>query len=91
MRTILGLVLAAALLAGCSGKKDGSDGDEKAEPIPFDQAPAEMVKEAQKRIPNVTFNSARKKPDGTYEIRGKDKTGKIREVEFHPDGKVSEE
>jgi hypothetical protein len=92
MRTLIGLVAAAVLAAGCSGKGGSGGGEEeKATPIPFSEAPADMVKEAQRRMPDVKFDEARKKADGSYEIRGKNKGGKIREVEFHPDGKIDEE
>jgi hypothetical protein len=89
MRTILGVLLAAGLLTGCGGK--GGAGDERAEVIPFDQVPPEKVKQAQEHRPGVKFDNARRKADGTYEIRGKDRTGKIYEVEVHPDGKVEDD
>jgi hypothetical protein len=95
MRALLGMVVAAGLVVGCLGcqaKSSGkSDNDEGAVAMPFDQVPPDMLKEAKKRMPNVTFDNARKKPDGTIEVRGKDKQGKKGEVEFHPDGGITEE
>jgi hypothetical protein len=99
MRSFLGVLPATGLAIGTlgcgnkGGEKGGSSGDNDAGAvaIPFDQVPPEMLKEAQRRMPHVTFDNARKKPDGTIELRGKDKSGKKGEVEFHPDGRVTEE
>ncbi len=38
----------------------------------------------------LQFDSAWKEPNGSYEIRGKDKTGKVREIDIKPDGTVEE-
>jgi hypothetical protein len=46
------------------------------------------MKKAQETLPNVKFDHARKLPDGNYEIRGKEKNGKVREVEVTPSGEV---
>jgi hypothetical protein len=46
---------------------------------------------ARKQLPDLTFDTAYKmKVQGkdAYEIRGKDKRGKIREVELSPTGEV---
>ncbi len=68
-------------IVGCSGPA--------ALPMPLDQLPPGHLDIAQKRLPNVKFESASKLADGTYEIRGKDARGKRQEVEIHPDGKVT--
>jgi hypothetical protein len=60
-------------------------------PIPFEKVPPELVKVAQEKFPDVKFDSAYKETkDGkdVYEIRGKTKQGKIREVEVTADGKI---
>ncbi|MEI6686455.1 MAG: hypothetical protein WCN64_09975 [Planctomycetota bacterium] len=41
---------------------------------------------AQAKVPGMLFTEAFLKKDGTYEIRGKTKTGKVREVEVKADG-----
>ncbi len=72
------------LLVGCS------DSNSKAEVVPIDQVPAPLVKVARQQLPDVTFDHARKLANGTYEIRGKNKQGKIREVEVSATGEVLE-
>ncbi len=58
--------------------------------VPFDQVPKEWLERAQKELPDVTFDSARKRKNGNLEVRGKAKNGKVREVEFDSAGKVVE-
>jgi len=41
---------------------------------------------AQDKLPGMVFIEAFLKKDGTYEVRGKTKTGKVREVEVKADG-----
>ena len=45
---------------------------------------------AREKLPGVTFDTAWRKASGTYEIRGKQKNGKIREVDIDPDGTIVE-
>ena len=59
-------------------------------PIAFEDVPKEMVDRAKKELPDVTFDSARKRSNGNIEVRGKNKQGKVREVEFNPAGEVVE-
>ncbi len=82
MRHVIGIVLLLGLLAGCGG------GDEKAVAMSLDKVPPALVKIAQEQLPDVTFDHARKKPNGVFEIRGKNAKGKVREVEVSPEGKV---
>jgi hypothetical protein len=82
-----GKILAGTLLAavGCG------EAGERPERVDFDQVPANLKEIAAKTLPAVKFDSAYKiNEDGQeiYEIRGKEKGGKIREVEITPDGKV---
>jgi hypothetical protein len=79
-------LLGLAIAAGCGEA-------ETMEPVPLDQLPAGALAEAAKALPDVKFDRARKsKFDGkdAFEIIGKDKRGKTREVEVSPDGKVVE-
>lgn len=80
-------ILAAALLAapGC-GEKGENDVS-----MPLDQVPPSIMKIAEEKLPGVKFDSAYKETkDGkeVYEIRGKTKEGKIRDLEVTADGKV---
>lgn len=80
------LVLAASLLlaAGCGETMESQ------EPIPLDKLPAGALDAAKKELPGVKFDSARKakyKGQDAIEIRGKDKQGKIREMEVDLTGK----
>ena len=64
-----------------------------AEPVPLDKLPAGSLETARKKLPAVTFDRARKiKFNGqeAYEIIGKDKRGKTREVEVSTTGQVLE-
>jgi hypothetical protein len=61
--------------------------------VPFDQLPAGSLEAAAKALPEVKFDQVRKaKFNGqdAFEIRGKDKRGKIREVEVSTSGQILE-
>src|SRR4051794_24290015 len=63
------------------------------EPVPFGQLPPGSMEAATKALPGVKFSEARKaKFNGqdAFEIRGKDKRGKIREVEVSTEGQILE-
>jgi hypothetical protein len=77
MRRLLAIVL--LLAAGCSAASSGSA-------VPLDQLPPGMLDTARQKLPNVKFDAAYRLANGNVEIRGKDPKGKIREVEFGPDG-----
>jgi hypothetical protein len=83
-------ILSAAIsICGCGG--DSDDVAEKVTPLPMDQVPAVVMKAAQAKAPDLTFYAAYR---GTYEgkdsieLKGKTKTGKIKEIEVSPDGQV---
>jgi hypothetical protein len=68
----------------------GEEG-ERPQRVAFDQVPAEVKAAAAKALPSVKFDTAQKiKVDGqeVYEVRGKEKEGKIREVEVSASGQV---
>lgn len=81
------LVAAMVILAlGCAGSPPESDPI-----IPLDQVPPGIMEIARKQLPGFTFDTAYKmKVDGkdAYEVRGKDKRGKVREVEISATGEV---
>jgi hypothetical protein len=52
----------------------------------MEEVPPAALKTAQDKLPGMLFTEAFLKKDGTYEIRGKTKTGKVREVEVKADG-----
>jgi len=79
-------VLAVVLVAvGCGEAK-------KAPPktMRISDVPAAFMETARKELPDVAFDEVWVKKDGTLEIRGKAKNGKVREVEIRPDGTVEE-
>ena len=82
--------LAAILtvFAGCGGESPKSD-----PVVPIDQVPPNLMEIARKQLSGYTFDTVYKTTvDGkdAYEIRGKDKQGKIREVEISATGEVLE-
>ncbi len=81
---MVSLVLAAG---GCGG-----DPQTKVA-VPLDQLPPGALDLARKQLPDVKFDSARKakyKGQDAIEIRGKNREGKIREVEVDLTGKLLE-
>ena len=81
--------LSVALLifaVGCASNPPESD------PIvPLDHVPPKVMEVARKTLPGFTFDTVYKmKVDGkdAYEVRGKNKRGKVREVEVSATGEV---
>src|SRR5262249_13507726 len=73
------------VLAGCESEPKSD------ELIPVDRVPANIMDVARKQLPGFTFDTAYKmKIDGkdAYEVRGKDRRGKVREVEVSATGEV---
>lgn len=81
------LLVLPLLIFGC-----GCESKPKADQIvPLDQVPPRVMEAARKELPGYTFDTAYKmKVDGkeAYEVRGKDKKGKVREVEVAETGEV---
>ena len=78
-KKLMTILTAMALLAVGCGEEI-----ERGEAVPFDKLPAGAMDVAKKSLPDVKFDLARKakyKGQNAIEIRGKDKAGKIREVE----------
>jgi hypothetical protein len=72
-----------ALVIGCGGQ-------EKKEPVPLDQVPEAVMKVAKEKLPDVKFERAAKEANGDYELIGKDKKGKTREIDISPSGEVTQ-
>ena len=81
MRRLLLLVL---FIAGCGE----SLGEGRKEIVPLEKVPANVMKAAQDKAPDIKFDSAFKTSKGIYEVRGKAKNGKITEVEVSEAGEV---
>ena len=82
--TWIGLML---LICGC-----GEEARKKVS-VPLDQVPAPVMREATKALPDIKFETARKSTlngEDVYEVRGKDRRGKIREAEVAASGKLIE-
>jgi hypothetical protein len=75
--------VAVCFVVGCGGSTSG-------ELVPLDKVPEGMLQTAKEKLPEVQFESALKRSDGSYEVRGKDKQGKVRDVEFSATGEVVE-
>jgi uncharacterized membrane protein YkoI len=59
--------------------------------VPVEQVPPQVMEAARKELPGYTFDTVYKmKIEGkdAYEVRGKDKRGKVREVEVSATGEV---
>lgn len=81
MRSVLMLVLVLAVGCGGVGKKEA---------VALDQVPDNVMKVASEKLPDVKFDRAVRKPNGEYEIIGKNKDGKVREIDITPTGEVTE-
>jgi uncharacterized membrane protein YkoI len=83
-RALLGLSLTVFVL-GCEA------GPKADQIVPIEQVPTGVMEAARKELPGFTFDTVYKmKIDGkdAYEVRGKDKKGKVREVEVSATGEV---
>jgi len=80
MWRILAAIVVSLAVLGCGDNSEG------AVTIRLEDVPEPAMKTARAKLPDVPFNEARRKKDGTYEVRGKDKSGKVREVEVKADG-----
>src|SRR5262245_26314179 len=73
------------IVAGCESEPESD------EIVPLEQVPANVMEVARKQLPGYTFETVYKiKIDGedAYEVRGKGKRGKVREVEVSATGEV---
>ena len=80
-------ILLTVTACGCGEK------GERLEAVALNKVPPNIMDAATKALPGMKFDMARKAKlhgQDTYEIRGKDKRGKIREVEVSTSGEVLE-
>ncbi len=89
MRRWFAAVVMASAMVGC-GDDDDDVGKVKTA-IPMDQVPAIVLKAAKEAAPDLTFFAAYKdtfQGQDSIELKGKNKLGKIKEIEVSPEGKV---
>lgn len=79
------LVVVLCLISGC-----GVVRRDPPKRIDLKEVPESIMKIAREKLPDVNFDNALMKPSGTYEVRGKNKAGKLREIDIRPDGTVEE-
>jgi hypothetical protein len=84
MRATLAALAFALVLAlvGCSGKIEKT-------PLKLEDVPPNIMKMAKEQLPDVEITEAYKEGPN-YELRGKNKKGKVCEVDISPEGKVVE-
>ncbi|MBU6294338.1 MAG: hypothetical protein KJS91_06600 [Planctomycetes bacterium] len=81
----INIVLMIGLLAGC-----GSTRRDPPKRIDLKDVPESIMKIAKDKLPDVQFDNALLKSNGTFEVRGKNKVGKLREIDIRPDGTIEE-
>jgi hypothetical protein len=90
MRGVFRLLVLVVVLGGAVLGTGCGNSEPKSVLVPLDQVPEPFLKKARETLPEVQFDHARKLPNGNYEIRGKGKNGKVREVELNSSGEVVE-
>ena len=83
-RTLIAVLVATCFVVGCGEKTP------KGENVELDKVPELVMKVAKEKLPDVKFEQAWKTPNGNYEVRGKNKNGKVRDIQVKPDGEVVE-
>jgi hypothetical protein len=92
VRRSLPLMILPLLIAGCDGAGMGRLSRRTVE---VSEIPEEVMGAAHKELPDVEFADAWKNLDKdgklhSYEIRGRNKNGKIRELRVSPSGEILE-
>ena len=82
VRSVIAVVAVAA--AGCGEKPP------TAHIVPLAQVPGPVLATAREKLPNVKFDLAWRTPDGNYEVRGTEPSGKTRDICTTPKGEVVE-
>lgn len=81
------LLLLALLVCGCG---QAARVDQHRVALPLSEVPEKAIKVAHSKFPDVKFDTAWKLDNGAIEIRGKNKVGKIHEVELSAAGDILE-
>ncbi len=94
-RVLAGLVASCCLLTAGLGCSEEEPRQRNTPDIALSEVPPNVMEQAKKSLPDVEFEEAWKVLDAEghmegYEVRGKNKVGKIREVRVSPEGKVLE-
>jgi hypothetical protein len=87
---LIGLLIVVAGGAGAFYWRGGAHNEPKAVVVPLKDVPEAFLKKARAALPDLTFDHAQRLPNGNYEIRGKLKSGKVREVELTSTGELVE-
>jgi hypothetical protein len=91
------VLLGCIALLGCGSEPQQAHQRPQKKGVPIEDVPADLMAAAKKRLPDVKFVDAWKNVDSksnklvSYEIRGKNPNGKIREVRVGLDGSILEE
>ena len=83
MRMLM-LIVVSVLIAGCGHESPSGQN------VPLDKVPQEVMSVAKQKLPGITFEQAWTTPTGNYEVRGRDKNGKVRDIQLKPSGDVVE-
>ena len=90
MKRWISIAALALATAGCGGGDDDDVARAKT-PMAMDQVPPAVLAAAKKAAPDLTFFSAARetsKGRELFELKGKTKSGKVKEIEVTPDGVV---
>jgi hypothetical protein len=79
------ILVQTGLILGCGGPAKG-----KKTTIDLKDVPPNIMKIAKDNLPGVEFDTAWKKESGVFEVQGKAKNGKVREIDIRPDGSIEE-
>lgn len=87
------LAVALALVSGCGEREEGEKFSRRT--ITVKEVPAAVMEASTKELPGINFTEAWKNVDAdgslhSYEIRGRNAKGKVREVRVAADGKILE-
>lgn len=78
------MMLALLFMIGCGEKTPTGKN------VPLDQVPPTVMEIAKQKLPNVTFEQAWTTPSGNFEVRGRDKNGKVRDIQLKANGDIVE-
>lgn len=84
MKRFAWMMCLGVVLAGC-GEKESKSAD-----VPLKDVPQPVMDVAKEKLPGVNFDQAWKTKNGNYEVRGKTKDGKVRDIQVKPSGEVVE-